>query len=85
MAITAQAVKQLREMTGLPMMECKKALTENDGDQEKAIQWLREQGKKTESKRSGRETAFGRMGIYASPECGGMVELKCESAPSDTE
>jgi len=83
MTITAQAVKELRELTGLPMMECKQALQESQGDIEGAKQWLREQGKKTESKRSGRDTTFGRMGIYASlqPPAGAMVELRCESAP----
>ncbi|MDA0658536.1 MAG: translation elongation factor Ts [Planctomycetota bacterium] len=83
MSITAQAVKQLRELTGLPMMECKQALQESNGDLEGAKQWLREQGKKTESRRSGRDTAFGRMGIFASlsAPAGAMVELRCESAP----
>ena len=83
MAITAAAVKELRERTGLPMMECKKALTECDGDQESAIAWLRKQGLQTQEKRSGRETAFGRMGLFAQLDAstGAMVELKCESAP----
>lgn len=83
MAITAAAVKELRERTGLPMMECKKALTECDGDQENAIAWLRERGAQTQEKRSGRETAFGRMGLFAdlNASTGAMVELKCESAP----
>lgn len=83
MTISAEAVKKLRELTGLPMMECKQALQASNGDIEGAKQWLREQGKKTESKRSGRETSFGRMGIFASfnPPAGGMVELRCESAP----
>lgn len=83
MAITAADVKALREATGLPMMECKKALSECDGDQEAAIQWLRERGAQVLSKRSDRETAFGRFGLYTSfdPPAGAMVELKCESAP----
>lgn len=83
MAITAQAVKELRDLTGLPMMDCKKALQEAGGDQDKAVQLLREAGKKTEIKRSGRETAFGRVGIYTDFESGqgAMVEVKCESAP----
>lgn len=82
-AITAADVKALRERTGLPMMECKKALKETDGDAEAAIDWLRKQGLKTMEKRSGRETTFGRMGTYASLDApiGAMVELKCESAP----
>jgi elongation factor Ts len=81
--ITAAQVKDLRERTGLPMMDCKKALTECAGDVDKAIQWLRERGAQVLSKRSDRETSFGRFGIFASfdPPLGAMVELKCESAP----
>jgi elongation factor Ts len=81
--ITAAQVKDLRERTGLPMMDCKKALSECDGDQQRAIQWLRERGAQVLSKRMDRETSFGRFGIYASfePPIGAMVELKCESAP----
>jgi len=83
MAITAAAVKALREKTGLPMMDCKNALAECDGDETEAIDWLRKKGLKTLEKRSGRETSFGRFGIYAdlSDHVGALVELKCESAP----
>ena len=81
--ITAAAVKQLRERTGLPLMDCKKALTENNGDEDAAVQWLRENGLKVQGKRSDRETAFGRYGLYAEKgaDSGAIVELKCESAP----
>ena len=81
--ITAAAVKSLRERTGLPMMDCKRALTECEGDEDSAINWLRERGAKTMEKRADRETAFGRMGIYVSlnPGVGAMVELMCESSP----
>jgi elongation factor Ts len=81
--ISAAAVKELRERTGLPLMDCKNALKESGGDQEKAVEWLRKQGLKTLEKRSGRETAFGRMGQYYGMDkpTGAMVELKCESAP----
>jgi elongation factor Ts len=81
--ITAAQVKDLRERTGLPMMDCKKALSECDGDAERAVQWLRERGAQVLSKRADRETSFGRFGIFASfdPPIGAMVELKCESAP----
>jgi elongation factor Ts len=79
--ITAATVKALRERTGLPMMDCKKALTECAGDAEAAVRWLRERGAQLIVKRSGRETAFGRFGVYAGPACGAVVELKCESAP----
>ena len=81
--ITAAAVKALRDKTGLPMMECKKALVETDGDEDAAITLLRERGAKTQATRSGRVTSFGRVGIFSSldPGVGAMVELKCESAP----
>ena len=81
--ITASAVKSLRDRVGLPMMDCKKALQECDGDEESAVQWLRERGAKTLEKRADRETSFGRLGIYVAmdPGSGAMVELKCESAP----
>ena len=74
--ITAAAVKALRDRTGLPMMECKTALSESGGDEDAAITWLRERGAKTMEKRSERETSFGRMGIYLGlePEVGAMVE-----------
>jgi elongation factor Ts len=81
--ITAAAVKKLRERTGLPLMDCKKALTETGGDEERAIRWLREHGAQVMAKRSGRETAFGRFGFFAQmdPGVGALVELQCESAP----
>lgn len=82
-AISAAEVKSLREKTGLPMMDCKQALTECNGDAEAAIRWLRERGAQVLNKRSDRETAFGRFGVFASfdPPLGAMVELKCESRP----
>jgi elongation factor Ts len=81
--ITAAAVKALRERTGLPMMDCKRALTEAGGDPEAAVEALRKAGKKTMEKRGGRETSAGRIAVYASvePGVGAMVELLCESAP----
>ncbi|MDA1051203.1 MAG: translation elongation factor Ts [Planctomycetota bacterium] len=82
-AITAAAVKSLREKTSLPLMDCKKALTECDGNEEAAIQWLRERGLKVMGGRGDRETAFGRFGLYAGLDkaTGAIVELKCESDP----
>ncbi|MBO7708680.1 MAG: translation elongation factor Ts [Thermoguttaceae bacterium] len=80
--ITAAMVKEFRNKTGLPMMECKKALVEADGDQEKAIEIIRKAGKKTMEKRADRETEAGRIAIYKG--AGGvtaMVEVLCESAP----
>ncbi len=79
--ITAAAVKSLRDKTQLPMMECKRALEESGGDEDAAIEALRKKGAKTMAKRADRETAFGRMGIFASSTAGAMVELQCESAP----
>lgn len=81
--ITAAAVKALREKTGLPLMDCKKALTECDGNEESSIQWLRERGLKVMGGKADRETAFGRFGIYSGQDkaTGAIVELKCESAP----
>ncbi|MEQ1830267.1 MAG: translation elongation factor Ts [Pirellula sp.] len=81
--ISAAAVKALRERTGLPLMDCKAALTEAGGDESKAISILREKGIKLGEKRSDRETAFGRFGLHAGSNktAGAMVELKCESAP----
>jgi len=81
--ITAAAVKALRESTGLPLMDCKKALTECEGNEEAAVQWLRERGLKVMGGKADRETAFGRFGIYSGLDkpIGAIVELKCESAP----
>jgi elongation factor Ts len=81
--ITAAKVKAFRERTGLPLMECKSALTESGGDEEKAVAILRERGEKLGDKRADRETAFGRFGLYCGidKKQGAIVELKCESAP----
>ncbi len=84
--ITAAAVKQLREMTDLPMMECKKALVEAEGDQEKAIEILKENFKKVQLKRADNETSEGRI-FTATKDDGSeavMVEIQCESAPVAT-
>lgn len=59
MAITAKQVKELREMTGAGMMDCKKALTATEGDMDKAIEWLREKGLATAQKKAGRIAAEG--------------------------
>lgn len=81
--ITSSAVKALRDRTGLPMMDCKQALQESGGDEAAAVEILRKRGGQIQARRSGRETHFGRMGVYASlaEAVGAMVELKCESAP----
>ncbi|MCL2349587.1 MAG: translation elongation factor Ts [Planctomycetaceae bacterium] len=81
--ISAALVKSFRDRTGLPMMECKKALVEANGDEELAIELLRKSGKKTMEKRGGRETEAGRIAVYHDAKSGvtAMVELLCESAP----
>jgi elongation factor Ts len=81
--ITAAAVMALREKTGLPMMECKKALAECGGNTDQAVEWLRKQGIKTQSMRADRETSCGRLAVYTDPAKGvaAIIELKCESPP----
>lgn len=81
--ISAAAVKALREKTGLPMMDCKRALTEADGDIQKAIELLRKAGAKVAEKRSGRTTTSGRISVFTdiNRRVGAMIDLRCESAP----
>ena len=81
--ITAALVRQLRDETNLPMMDCKQALVECGGDIEKAKEYMRKKGLKIQEGRGSRETAFGRFGIHhgVGQKSGGIVELKCESAP----
>jgi len=80
-AVTAAAVMALREKTGLPMMECKRALQECGGDADQAVDWLRKQGIRIQSMRADRETSCGRLAVFADPArgVGAMIELKCES------
>ena len=81
--ISAAAVKNLRDRTNIPMMECKAALTEADGDMEKAIEILRKKNKDVQDKHGERETAEGRIGVFIDPakKVGAIVEMRCESAP----
>ncbi len=79
MAFTAKDVKELREITGCGMMDCKKALTEADGDQEKAIELLREKGLATAAKKSGRIAAEGIVKSYISGGIGVLVEVNSET------
>jgi elongation factor Ts len=81
--ISAAAVKSLREKTGLPMMKCKEALQAVGGNEQAAIDWLRKDNIKVQESRSGRETSFGRMGLYTDWDkgVGALVELLCESPP----
>ena len=79
--ITAAAVKQLREKTGAAMMECKNALVASEGNQEKAIQILRERGMASAKKREGRIAAEGIVGsyIHMGGKVGVLVEVNCET------
>jgi elongation factor Ts len=81
MAISAQMVKDLREKTGLGMMDCKNALVETDGDLEKAVEFLRKKGALKAAKREGRATSEGRIGsyIHMNGKIGVLLELNCES------
>ena len=79
--ITAALVKELRERTQAGMMDCKKALMENDGDMDKAIDWLREKGLAQAAKKAGRIAAEGAVVQYIT-ECGkvgAVVEVNCET------
>ncbi|KUO95046.1 translation elongation factor Ts [Ferroacidibacillus organovorans] len=79
--ITAAAVKELREKTGAGMLDCKKALTETDGNMEKAIEFLREQGLASAAKKAGRIAAEGVVEsyIHAGGRIGVLVEINCET------
>ena len=81
MAFTAQDVKTLREMTNVGMMDCKKALTETDGDMDKAVEWLREKGLAKAAKKAGRIAAEGMAYADVCPKCGvgAVVEVNCET------
>ena len=81
MAITAAMVKELREMTGAGMMECKKALTEADGDKDKAIDVLRTKGLAAVAKKAGRATNEGRVTTVVADDgkSGVVLELNCET------
>src|SRR5260370_1627879 len=83
MSISAADVKALRDRTNAPMMECKAALTEADGNMEKATDLLRKKMKNIQVSRGGRETAEGRIAVYVddAKKVGAIVEMRCESAP----
>jgi len=83
MEISAALVKKLRDITNLPMMECKKALVQCNGDMEKAIDLLRTNFKNVAVSKVGRETAEGRIAASVAPDMksGAIVEMRCESPP----
>src|SRR4051794_41723005 len=81
--ISAALVKELRDQTGAPMMDCKRALQETNGDMEAAVRVLREKGMAGAAKRSDRETPEGKVGYRLAEEArrGTMVAVGCETEP----
>ena len=81
MTISAKMVKELREMTGAGMMDCKKALTETEGDMDKAVDFLREKGLAAAAKKSGRIAAEGIVSeaIAEDGKAGALAEINCET------
>ena len=79
--ITASAVKELREITGVAMMDCKKALVETNGNMEEAKDFLRKKGQAKALKKSSRETREGAVGLYSSKDgkTAGLVQVTCET------
>ena len=78
-AITASLVKELREKTGAGMMDCKKALTETEGDVESAVDWLRAKGLSAVEKKSGRIAAEGLVAVSVDGAQGAVVEINSET------
>jgi elongation factor Ts len=78
-AISAALVKDLREKTGAGMMDCKRALTETEGDIEVAIDWLRKKGLAAAAKKSGRVAAEGLVGVATASNKGAIVEVNAET------
>lgn len=79
MSITAAMVKELREKTGAGMMDCKAALTENNGDMEAAVDWLRTKGLAKAAKKAGRVAAEGLVGVASEGVKAAVVELNSET------
>ena len=79
--ISAKLVKELRDVTGAGMMDCKKALSETNGDKDKAVEWLRQKGIASAEKKSGRTAAEGAIGsyIHTGARVGVLVEVNCET------
>ena len=78
-AITAQMVKELREKTGAGMMDCKKALTQTDGDMEKAIDFLREKGMASAAKKADRIAAEGLTSVVVDGNNAVILEVNAET------
>src|SRR5690242_6529667 len=81
MEITTEMIKKLRAATNAPMLDCRKALQEANGDYEKAVDWLREKGMATAAKRADREASNGAVELYShgGGRVGVMVEVNCET------
>ena len=79
MSFTAKDVMKLREQTGVGMMDCKKALTESDGDMEQAVEILRKKGMATSAKRADKVASQGIVSSYISGKVGVLLEVNCES------
>ena len=79
MSITAKDVQNLRQATGVGMMDAKKALEANNGDVEAATQWLRVQGLASAAKRADREAGEGAVAVVRDGKVAAMVELRCET------
>jgi elongation factor Ts len=79
MAITAQQVKELRDATGVGMMDCKKALAETNGNMEAAVDWLRTRGLAKAAKKAGRVAAEGLVGIHSEGTRAAIVEVNSET------
>jgi elongation factor Ts len=81
MEITTEMIKQLRGATSAPMLDCRKALQEADGDFDKAVDWLREKGMATAAKRADRDASNGTVELYShgGGRVGVMVEINCET------
>lgn len=81
MEITTEMIKQLRAATNAPMLDCRKALQEADGDYQKAVDWLREKGMATAAKRADRVASNGVVEMYShgGGRVGVMVEVNCET------
>jgi elongation factor Ts len=81
MEITTEMIKQLRAATSAPMLDCRKALQEADGNFDKAVDWLREKGMATAAKRADRDASNGVVEMYShgGGRVGVMVEINCET------
>ena len=77
--VTASMVKELRDKTGAGMMDCKTALTETDGDMEKAVDWLRKKGLSKAAKKADRVAAEGLVGVTTKGKAGAVVEVNSET------